>query len=405
MTKRIVEDILNTKNITKIYEEYKYFPMDLLMNDDTDMHFVLGVRGDGKTHNAKKYILKDWFEKGIKSYWVVPHKNEVDEMIATKDFHMDILIDEILVDDDDWDPNDYQGYSKWDYINKHYSQDDIYCHGLASQVRMQKDFLYDTTKEDIEAQDWFLRFIPLSMYAKYKKGRHPRVLRMYFDEFMRETYLKNEAFKVLDLMTSVQREKKEFKMIFLGNAISLNHPLFVALNVFELEEQIINTYNDDKGKLFKIWKWKRPEEDAENKNGKLLWYRTGEITGYNDYAVKNNFKNDNVSNIVQFGEEDLTSGYIVRIHTFKIEDIYISAYKIDKQFNSQNKTLYWFRVEKDPSIISTVKYAISRESVEDGIDYVPDMAWEIAGHVMKDRIWYDSIVAKQYLYEVIKRHF
>lgn len=404
MSKYVVEDILNSEELDKIYKQYKYFPMELLMNDDTDMHFVLGVRGDGKTHNAKKQIMKDWFDKKIKSYWIVPYKNEVDEMVATKDFHLDLLIDEILIPDDEWDIEEF-GDTKWNWINNNYSQDDIYCHGLALQVRMQKDFLYDTTKENIEEQDWFVRFIPLSMYAKYKKGRHPRVFRMYFDEFMREDYLKNEAFKVMDLMVSIQREKKDFKAIFLGNAISLNHPMFVALNVYKLENQIINTFNDSKGKLFKIWKWARPEEDAESKNGNLLWYRTGEITGYNDYAVKNNFKNDNVSNIVQFEEEDMNSGYINYIHTFKIAELHISAYSIDKSYNSQHKTLYWFKVEKDPSKIKLVKYAIDKDNVTDGIDYDPDMGWEIAGHIMKDRIWYDTIVTKQYIYEVVRQWF
>lgn len=406
MARKAVEDILSG-DISKIYRENKYFPLHLAINDDADLQFILGVRGDGKTFNAKKQILKDWFERKIKSYWIIPYKNEMEELMATKDFHLDLLIDELMIPDEEWDKDEYGGLSKHAYVEANYSEDDIYCHNLATKVGMRKEFLVDTeSNENYEDCDWFMRMIPLSMYAKYKKGKHPRVNRIYFDEFMREDYLKNEAFKTIDLLTSVQREKKDFKAIFLGNAISLNHPMFVALNVWQLEEdKVITVIHDDKGKLGKIWRWKRPEDQAEEKNGNLLWYRIGEVTGYNDYAVKNNFKNDNGANIVQFSEEDMTSGYIHYKHTFLINDIYISAYSIEKEFNSQNKRLFWFKIEKDPKKIKLVEYAIYKDSVQDGVIYDPNMAWDIAGHIMKDRIWYDSIVTKQYIYEAVKTQF
>ncbi len=376
MTNKIkIEDILNTNQIEEVYKEYKYFPFHLLDQDECNLQFVLGVRGDGKTYNAKKYILKDWYEKGIKSYWVVPTKTEMEEMVATKDFHQD------LYDDENEDIQEF-----------------------LERTTMEGEFLKEK-KEGNEDNEWFMRVIPLSMYHKYKKGKHPKVHRMYFDEFMRENYLKNEAFKTMDLLVSVQREKQDFKFTFLGNAISLNHPMFVNIGVYELEEgKVITTINNPRTNtpIAKIWNWKRPPQDAEEKNAGLLWYELGELTGYNDYAVKNEFKNDNMSNIIPPNKVDLSIA--LKSHTLDLGEVIVEIWYIPKQHNSTGEGIYYIKATKDKEAVKEIKYAIHQDYVRDNVIFKKELATNLAIRLQKNILYYDSIVAKQALWLILKKY-
>lgn len=386
-----VETILNGESIEEVIEKNKYFPMHLLQQDECDMQFVLGVRGDGKTHNAKKFILKDWYQLKYKSYWVTTTKTEMEDMMATKDFHMDLLLDELheMIDEDELEE-----------IKDKYSDDDIYCHFLAEKTKMDREFLYDDEGE------YIMRLIPLSQYSKYKKGKHPRVMRMYYDEFMKETYLKLEAFKIQDLMTSVQREKVGFKMIFLGNAISLNHPMFVSLNVLRLEDDVvITTGEDDKGPLYRVWRWKRPLDHAEEKNGDILWYRIGAITGYNDYAVNNNFKNDEITNIIDPEVVNQVNEFADFVRTYKAQDIYIDVWKVPPANNDEGRVLYIFKLNKDAQKASEVRYALNQEDADDTTLYDPSQSLAMAQRLQRGQFYYDSIATKQALWETIRKWF
>ncbi len=379
MEKKIkIEEILNTNKIEEVYKEYKYFPFDLLDQDECNLQFVLGVRGDGKTYNAKKQIMRDWYEKGIKSYWIVPTEKEMLEMSETIDFHLDLIKDE--------DEN-ILNYTKQTYMTK-------------------KGFLYQKDSNNGgEEDEWFMRVIPLSMYQKYKKGQHPKVHRMYFDEFMREKYLPKEAFKTMDLLVSVQREKQDFKFTFLGNAISLNHPMFVNIGVYELEkDKVITLINNPRTNkpIAKVWNWRRPIEAAEEKNSGLLWYELGELTGYNDYAVKNEFKNDNMSNIIPPTKVDLSIA--LKSHTLELGEIIAEVYYIPKQHNSTGEGIYYIKATKDKNAKDEVKYAIHQDYVRDNVIFKKELAQNLAIRLQKNILYYDSIVAKQALWIILKKY-
>lgn len=410
-TQLCVEDILNDPiRLGEVYKDYKYFPMNLLMNDDTHMHFVLGLRGDGKTYNAKKFIVEDWFERKMKSYWLVPFEKDALEMKRDCDFHLDMIIDDLV-----------DGYiTREEAIENGYSEQDLWVHDkiMNGEVVMDGAYLKDLNG------DWFMKIVPLSKYANHKKGRHPRVHRIYFDEFMREKYLPEEATKIMDFLVSVQREKRYFKFIFLGNAISIYQPILHALGVHMLEDDlIVNTFSDDQGKLFKVWNWKKPREISEAKNGDLLWFRLGEITGYNKYAVDNEFKNDNMKNIVDFDQEAIDE-YLEWMYTIQVsEKQYAHIYLLPKEYVQFNDPVWnpnggdgngcyeerkptdvlWCELTEDYDINKVIYTPVNR-FVKDGVEYRPDMLDGLLDNLQKDRIWYKNVATKYEIYNVTKNN-
>lgn len=377
---------LNKKKPKEVYNKYPHFPSRLITDDpDGVPHFVIGTGGDGKTFNELVEAIKI-YQSGVfmnQTAILYPTKDEVLEQIANKN-----LFDKLLAE-----PETAEEYGEF-----------------IEQLTYEKDWVYYKGEP-------FCRLYAISMHAKYKPQDHSRIGNVWMDEFQRERYQKNEAFKIQDLIATIKRKKKpeEFRVVFTSNAISLAAPILIAFRIYELDETedsdpdhptykiITKIYSKNDVLIAKVWNWKRPKEDVIAQNNDDVWMEIFQQSGYFDYRYGNEFKNDSLSNIIGKVEGD-TRKYLNHIHLYKCQELYVNVYYIDKEFNDTKDNIYFFEVEENPNL-KEVAYALSKDDVRDNVQYSPRMATEIAKKLMKNRLYYDNVATKQAVLETMLKFF
>ncbi len=225
------------------------------------------------------------------------------------------------------------------------------------------------------------------------------------DETFKDRYEKNTAYAFQLVLDTVFRKRSDIKVTQLGNAISLNHPMFVALSLYRLEKDKVITFHHGAitGKpMVKVWDWKRPVEDIKSTYGDSPLWDLYEETGYGDFAFKNEFKNDTLDNIIQLSDEQLKHGEL--IHTFVAQDIIVDCFMISAAKNSTGKVLYYYKVNRDKSK-NDVKYALNQEDADDRTLYRPSMATDMANKLQRNVMWYDSVITKQSIWNTLKKFF
>lgn len=378
---------LNNLPQEEVYKKYDHFPSRLITADpDGVPQFVIGTGGDGKTFNELIEAIKI-YQSGVfmnQSGFLFPTKTEVEDQIANKN-----LFDKLLSE-----PETAELYGEF-----------------IEQLTYEKDWVYHNGEP-------FCRLYAISMHAKYKPQDHSRIGNLWMDEFQREKYIKNEAFKIQDLIATIKRKKKpeEFRVVFTSNAISLAAPILVALRIYDLDEleetasekpvyKIITKIYSKNGILIaKVWNWKRPKQQVLAQNNNDVYMEIFQQSGYYDYRYGNEFKNDSLSNVIGKNITKETKQYMEHIHLYKAQDIYVNVYYINAKYNSTRDNIYYFEVEDEPNK-DQVAYALSRDDVNDNIQYKPSMAIEIAKKLMQNRLYYDNIATKQAVLDTMVKFF
>lgn len=379
-----VEDILNIKDKQKVYDKYPYFPTHLITEDEDECwNFVIGTGGDGKTFGELCNAIDMYEEGGLKnqSAFIYPTKDEVKTIIDAQN-----LFDKLYEDE--------ETAEKYSYFieNLTYKGDWIYYNGKP-----------------------FVRLYAISQHYKYKPETHTRIGNIWMDEFEREKYLKNESFKIQDLFSTIIRRKTGMRVSFTANAISLASPILVALDIYEInEDDIITPIYDDDGELVaKVWYWKRPMKDIEKQYEGSVHMRVFKKTGYADYRYGNEFKNDNMRNIMNIEEDDMKESGFNFLYTVRItEDMFVDIYNIPKDVIEYEpdvdgnirtpQSLWYIKVNKDNNRVITC--AIDPDFVQDGVELRSEITDNLHHMIQYDRIWYDSVACKQNTYILVKNN-
>ena len=87
------------------------------------------------------------------------------------------------------------------------------------------------------------RAIPLSSWQKMKSTEFPNVTTIIFDEFIKEKdlshYLPNEVESFLNLLDTIVRNRENFWVFMLGNAVTMANPYFMYFKLFPQKDQEI----------------------------------------------------------------------------------------------------------------------------------------------------------------------
>lgn len=381
MEKRNVEDIYNVENIDEVYKQHKYFPGDDLYNDPFYYHIVVGVKGDGKSFWKLINMIKIW-KRGKHTIELIQTKDKIKELLRFQEY-----FDRLKAPGDDDDILDPSG---------ELTNEEIYA--------FLEDIYYQDSSIWCEGRI-VVKFVPLLGMDKNKDLVGADTEWIVEDESFKDRYEKNTAYAFMLIIDTVFRKRSDIKVTQLGNAISLNHPMFVVLGMYQLDgEKVITLHKGpNTGKMMcKVWNWKRPVEDIKKSYGDSPLWDLYEETGYGDFAFKNEFKNDTMDNIVQLGEEQLKHGQIQ--HTFKAQDLILDCYLIPKQKNNTGRPLWYYKVNRDKTK-ADVTYALNQEDADDQTIYRPSMATDMANKLQRNVMYYDSVVTKQAIWQTLKKFF
>ncbi len=376
-----VEEIMNVENSDEMYKKHKYFPGDLLYQDDWYYHIVIGVKGDGKSFWKMINMIKIW-KRGKHTIELMQTQEKIKIAMQFCDY-----FDRLRSpghEDDILDPSgELTNEEIYEFMEKlEYRQSAIWCEGRI-----------------------VVKFVPLLGMDKNKDLVGANTEWIVEDETFKDRYEKKTAYAFMLILDTVFRKRNDIKVTQLGNAISLNHPMFVALSLYRLERDKVVTFHHGPitGKpMVKVWDWKRPVEDIKKTYGDSPLWDLYEETGYGDFAFKNEFKNDNLDNIIQLSDEQLKHGEL--IHTFVAKDVIVDCYMITADKNSTGKVLYYYRVNRAKTK-NDVKYALNQEDADDKTLYRPSMATDMANKLQRNVMWYDSVITKQSIWHTLKKFF
>lgn len=150
-----------------------------------------------------------------------------------------------------------------------------------------------------------------------------------FDEFIcnarfGEKYLKDEAFKFMEIYNTFRRESKNLKCFFLGNPYSLYNPYFVYFNIPTKQLQRGVIISDKKSYVVECYEMKKELRDKILEENPLYQFDNA----YTKYAF--NGLNINDANI---RINELTPPNFSLYFVFRIEGKYIAVYKNNDIFN------------------------------------------------------------------------
>ena len=220
-----------------------YYSSNELFSHNAFINFVMGVRGGGKSFDAKDRAIRNFLKNKKQTVYIRRTRTEID--LVKKTYFNDIMF---KYPDTEFSVNGDVGY-----INGEIA----------------------------------IIFLPLSVSSNFKSSSYPEVNFIVFDEYViaesvNKRYLKNEMILLLELIETIFR-MREGRVLFLGNAISYVNPLF---NFFDIE------INDTNKRFHKFKNGLIVIELANNSDyieekSKTKFYNLLEGTNYLQYAFNN----------------------------------------------------------------------------------------------------------------------
>ena len=217
------------------------------------LNFIIASRGTGKTFGITDFVVDKFLKRSDEFVYVRRYKSELQKSIPK--FFNALLNEE----------KTKQKYKDHEFTHK----------GMNLMID-DKTCGYGIT---------------LSTAQQFKSSNFPKVKYIIFDEFILEDgqghYLKNEVDIFLGLIESVAR-LRDIKVILLGNSANIMNPYFLFFNLHLPYNNEIITFKDGMIALQYATSEEYKKVKKESKFGKLV---AG--TSYEDYAINNNFINDN----------------------------------------------------------------------------------------------------------------
>lgn len=250
-------------NKNKINEYYNI--VDLLDQFPASQYYiVLGQRSNGKSYSSFKYGIDQYFKTG--SQFGVIRRSD-DDLTNKQAKSMLSFLDKYILER-------YNKYLK--FWNKSW-------------------ILLDNPTDKISTGDICGHALALNLVENLKGNQFDYIDTIIFDEFMsaRDRYLPNEVNLLIQMVSTVFRNRLNGKVLMIGNTISKTAPYFRALNVlvhrFEKGEIRELEFNAN-GRVTKFVIQRCPQCNVlgESENGELIAF--------------NNFGNSSVGQMVTTGD-------------------------------------------------------------------------------------------------------
>lgn len=224
-----------------------WYSADKLLTLNALFNFVISNRGGGKTYDFKKRVIKRFLKHGHQFIYLRRYKSEL-STIGT-------FFDDIIA-------------------NNEFPNHELTVKGKTFYI-------------DKKVCGWA---VPLTTATHLKSTSYPLVTMIGFDEFIVDKgvihYLPNEVTKFLEFYETVARSRENVRVIFMGNSISMVNPYFLYWNLHPNINKRFSKYDLIAVELFKDESF--TEMKKNTKFGRLI-----NGTTYGDYAIENEFVNDN----------------------------------------------------------------------------------------------------------------
>lgn len=309
-----------------------YYNFQRILSYNAGYNFIVGGRGIGKTFGAQELVIKDAVRKTVEDA-VQEALISGAEFVYVRRYKDDIKVAK---------------QTFFDAVAFKFPKLEFRVQGDFAQYAkaLPSDFHQREKKEQariVKERQWTTigYFIALSLAQKYKSTAYPRVRTIIFDEFIIEKgftrYLPDEMNVFNGLYSTIARNRKGVRVLFLANSVSLDNPYFIALGInpdHATNEIII---------MAKGWVAVHfPDAaafDTDEFQTRFRTFITEEMEEYADYAVSNQFS-DNHKLLIE--GKDYKADYLYSIETekgtysiwskFLSGTIYVQA-KLPKQQN------------------------------------------------------------------------
>ena len=221
-----------------------YFNPNHVLSYNKAINFIVALRGYGKTYSTKKHSVNRFIKKG-------------EQFIYIKRFKTDFVDIETF----------------FDGVSSEFPDHELSVKG--------KTFICDGNVCGYA--------IPLSTWQSRKSAEFTHVTTIIFDEFIKEKdmshYLPNEVNAFLNLLDTIVRNRDNWNVFMLGNAVTLANPYFLYFNLFPKKDQEIYRSGEILVNIPKAEKFIN-----ERKNTKMG--RVMQDTEYENFALYNEWKED-----------------------------------------------------------------------------------------------------------------
>lgn len=333
-----------------------YYSSNELFSHQAMVNFVMGERGNGKSFDAKKRMIKNFINKGEQSVYVRRRQTDIDEV---KDVFFDDLLEHF--------PNlEFKVDGKYGYING------------------EKAII----------------FMALSTSLKKKSSPFPKVTLIVFDEYIEPSfknpgYLKNDMFFLLEMINTIVRKRDNWKLLIIGNVLSFVNPFFSMYNI-----QIKDTKKrfhkfekdvDDGTHLICIELTDTPEfreSYSKTKFAKLIKH-----TSYGGYAMGGQAYEDNSDYILD--ERKGTHIFICSLYSMNME--------VGLWYNEQCNVYCDDIIESD----SKKRYYIFDEDMKESLINIKSLrntwrARQIIENYREGKMYYKNQEIKKFMMNIIK---
>lgn len=229
--------------------------------------------------------------------------------------------------------------------------------------------------------------VPLSTGVNDKSIPFDDVDYIIYDEFIiskgAQHYIKNEVEVFIDYYNTVDRLNDRVRVFFLANAVSIVNPYFIYFNLTPRKGQQIKTYRNGYIALEIVESSGYAAEADKTRFGKMI-----KNTAYYDYAIGNEFNDDND---VFISKRSQTS-------------IFHSAYKFDDQFFS-----VWLDVEAgngyiSPKIPKNCKiFSLTKNDMQPNLvmyDRSSKMLKGVNNLFNQSSLYFENVVCRDLFYQV-----
>lgn len=238
----------------KLNDENIFMDFNKILSYNSYLNFIVGERGVGKTYGAKKYLFKHFLKTGKRFIYLRRYKAELEE--ATMKNKEGIFFEQIK-DDEIVKNHKFRNNNKTCYIDNKICG---YFYTLSTSLISKSSVFTDV--DVIIFDEVFIA-----------KGNYH--------------YISKEVYHFLEFIESVGR-LKDIKVFCLANAISMNNPYFKEFNLTLPYNSEFKTFKNGLICLWYVKNEKYRKIKKESNFGKLV-----EGTKYGDYAINNEFLQDN----------------------------------------------------------------------------------------------------------------
>lgn len=328
------------------------------------MSFVLSNRGGGKTYGAKLIGIKDYIKKGEQFVYVRRLMTEFDTIAQ--------FFDDIIA-------------------NEEFPEYEFKVTSMKGFIRKRHD---DPEEENPNEWNVLCYFIPLSVANKYKSTPYPLVTKIFFDEVIidttgNQTYLKNEARVLMELMSTIIRKRSGVKFFGMANNVSLVNPHFIFWNI---KVNPHKRFTKSPNGMIVVEMFKDTEfikEMEQTEFGQLI-----SDTEYGKYAIHNESLCDNDAFIADRPSKlNYKCGFIVEgneVHCWYDEEKLL--YYVDQTgIGSTNKNLFAITAQDYTPDIVSIKAVKTKPCVQ-----------HLKIHYQHNSIFYNNLTTQQLFDTLVK---